>query len=257
MFDLVIQGNLVAESPSFISYYAKETIFNKVILSTWEGEKDELIQSIRRDCPNVEIIQSVKPYAGMGNRNLQICSSLAGVKEAESDYVIKVRSDMLIDFKLIYNFFFDNWKENNIYTLSVYSKYAFHPRDHVFIGKREDLIRLFDIPYDLTPISSYPQSIHSIVRTETYIGVHYYKHLSDDIEKFIEKPYLYLTDSSSCRQEALSRYYSFILNRQGFLPLPMIPIFWPKYYPNGYPFLYLKKAEGEVYHEDLQSGMWL
>ena len=95
---IVIQGGL-AEQHDFtletIRLYKKHFPNAILILSTWEGERAEYIERIRKE--NIEIIQSVKPsFLGYMNVNLQITSSKVGMERAKSlgaQYALKTRTD--------------------------------------------------------------------------------------------------------------------------------------------------------------------
>ena len=68
----VVQGAFVSESLDVIANIRESGIFDEVIFSGWDS------CAIPRD---VECVKSAKPdNSGIGNRNLQIVSSLAGVK---------------------------------------------------------------------------------------------------------------------------------------------------------------------------------
>ena len=70
---------------------------SKIVFSTWENENIELI-------PGVQIIQSKDPGSGLryrngieNNINRQIISTRAGLSKVTTKYVIKLRSDLLIE----------------------------------------------------------------------------------------------------------------------------------------------------------------
>ena len=246
MIDIVVQGPVYSYTREFINRYREFSFVNRVIFSTWKENEvlygdwdiDALVTS---DYPN---------NPGLGNRNLQIVSSLAGINKITSSVVLKVRSDMFLpNLSEMWNFYCTQRVNNNILTLSLYSRYPFHPRDHVFIGSSQNVWDLFDIPLDKVQNTVYNQTQN--VRSETYLGAHYLKKFEPRIEKFLEYPQVYLTDNSLFKAEALEISNRLIQERIGFQPFPQIPIEWPKHYPNGYPFQRLKEEYGEKYHDDL------
>ncbi len=94
LYAIVIQGPIIAKFTSeTVKFYKRNYPKANIILSTWKGEDVSGFE-------NVHIILNDKPlYVGLRNINLQICSSLAGIKMAQSlkiPYVLKTRSDQRI-----------------------------------------------------------------------------------------------------------------------------------------------------------------
>ncbi len=87
----VIQGNIRSGTDLILRELRKHV--KKVILSTWEDEKDKLVPG------DYEVIYNKKPInPGYSNRNYQRISTYAGVKAAEGlscTHVLKWRTDML------------------------------------------------------------------------------------------------------------------------------------------------------------------
>lgn len=233
-----MQGPVTKWTSEYIDKYKKFKSVKQVILSTW------IDQSVA-ECNADTTIQSHYPdYAGKGNRNLQIASSIKGVRESDSHYVLKVRSDMFLpQLEKMLEWYRDN-ATDSINVLSVYPRYAFHPRDHVFLGTKDELDCLFNIPLD-EERGAYNE--WEDVRTETYIGVRYYSLFNKHVQRMIDNPKEYLTDKSPGRGEALRLTNKLIREKLGFSPWPEFPIDFPKHYPNGYPFDFLKDLYGETY----------
>lgn len=249
MMDVVVQGPTYRWTREFINRYRQYNFVDKIIFSTWE---DNTV--LYGDWDIDEFVVSKYPEnPGLGNRNLQIVSSLAGMNATVSDVVMKIRSDMFVPLDEVWRFYCTQRVNDNILTLSVYPRFPFHPRDHMFIGQTKNMWELFDIPLDTISAVQYNETQH--VRSETYIGSHYCKRFNSQIEVFINEPYKYLTDNASHKNLAIEVSNNLILARRGFQPLNQLQIDWPKYYPNGYPFEHLKQLYGEVYHEDLQNGL--
>ena len=74
--DIVLQGKFNDEVLNITNYYLELPFVNKIIISCWEDD----IAEINND--RVIIIQNKKPkQVGSGNNNLQIISSLNGLKK--------------------------------------------------------------------------------------------------------------------------------------------------------------------------------
>lgn len=240
---VVLQGPVYSWTPSFIRKFKEFSFVREIILSTWDGQNVE-------ECEADHIIKNPNSYSpGKGNRNLQIVSSFAGVMRANCALALKCRTDMFLP-KLdnMYNYFLEDKKYyNEIFTLSLYPRFAFHPRDHVFLGKIENLVDLFNIPLDETHCK-YDE--FKDVRSETYIGAHYCAQRDYRVQKFIQNPEEYLTDAAPKRSEALAVWHDMIRKNENFIPFPKYAIEWPKYYPQGYPFKHLQSVYGELYGDE-------
>lgn len=236
---VVMQGPVTQWTPQFIQKYKQIKSVKEVILSTWLGEDTSKCQDA-----NI-IVESKQPTnPGKGNRNLQIVSSLNGVREANTRYVLKVRSDMFLpQLEKMLECYVDT-ANDSIKVLSIYPRFVFHPRDHVFLGTKDELTDLFNIPLDDTS-GVYNETID--VRTETYIGMYYYSLFNSKIKTFIDNPLEYLTDISPSKNEAKRVYDKLIEGECGFTPFPEFEVEWPKHYPNGYPFQHLKNFYGETF----------
>ncbi len=235
---IVMQGPVTKWTAEYINEYKKFKRVKEVILSTW------IDQDVEKCNADITLQSQYPIYAGMGNRNLQITSSIKGVREANYKYVLKVRTDMFLpQLDKMLDYYTDN-ANDSIYTLSLYPRFPFHPRDHVFLGNKHEMNCLFSIPLDDTH-GIYNEKTD--VRSETYIGMYYYSLFDNRIENMINNPKEYLTDIAPKRGEALKIYNRMISEKLGFSPWPEVPITWPKHYPNGYPFDFLKDLYGETY----------
>lgn len=244
MLTVVIQGNITKWTYKFAKRYTEFPFVSMVIISTWEGEYVfELDKSL--------VIKNTKPdNPGCTNRNLQIVSSYNGAKLSETPWTLKVRSDMFLPYlEDMLNFSITNWTDKvKAFVLSVYKPFPFHPRDHAFLGKTQDIVDIFNIPLCNSNLSDTDYT--KTLRSEAYIG---YKTYSKMINlDFINiNPNLFLLDDSIYKEEALQVYHAAIKEKIGFVPFPRCDIEWPKYYPGGYPFDYLAKKCGETYYEDI------
>ena len=75
--------------------------------------------------------------SGTCNKNLQIVSSLGGIKECDTEFSIKMRTDQKYTnetMMLFYDFFIKNNGpiSGKLFVAATYPHLLFHPRDHVF-----------------------------------------------------------------------------------------------------------------------------
>ena len=165
-FAIIIQGRLV-KTDSFtletIKIYQKSFNNSTIIIATHEGaDSSEDLETFRE--MGVRVVVIPKPVNnGPFNINLQITSSVAGLKEAKRlgfDYAIKTRSDIRLYGVNIPEFLFNLLKQfpitlgfkqqeriisTNIFTLK-YRSYSLS--DMTVAGKVDDLLLYFDVPLD-------------------------------------------------------------------------------------------------------------
>lgn len=266
--DLVIQGKYTEYVEELIDHYKQLRYIDSVIISDFEDgivpKKREYLIHVTVPRPDDE---------GTGNRNLQIATSYAGLKKVKTRYAIKLRSDQKYSLSCItkmYAYFLknkersltfssDNSKpKNSIITGGVFSPFPFHPRDHIFFGHKEDLIDLFNIPFDVPHFRKVyniwddNESLHydKYIRTEAYIGSHYCSNFNDKIKDFLEKPELYLHDGAERRNEAME--ISNQITHQIFKPVPskILELEWPKYGWTEYKVQSQRDIFGERWKED-------
>ena len=238
--DIVLQGLCSDFTETLIREYSKLNFVNDIVLSSY---KDSLSFSLPS---NVNFIDNDMVPAGIGNRNLQINSSRNGLAAINNKYVIKMRTDQLIREASMYKIY-EYWLKNDdpenrvavpnmpmgrIYTLGMYKKFPYHPRDHVFWGFTSDVKNIFDIPFD--DGTKTIQNYVNYVRTEAYIGQYYYARYYPEIQEHIDNPLIFLTDEATRRNEALSK--DFAVRDNLFLPFPRISMQWPKYNLNEYHY---------------------
>lgn len=95
---IIIQGPIKSDldfTLETVKLYRKNFNDTTIIVSTWDTEDEKSVQEIRS--LGVEVILNKKPsLPGIGNINLQLVSSLAGIKRAQElgvEYVYKTRTD--------------------------------------------------------------------------------------------------------------------------------------------------------------------
>ncbi len=227
-FAIVLQGPLCDADDmtcKTIEFYRKMYPQAQIILSTWEGE-DENICS-RAENMNAIVIRNKKPvYAGIKNVNYQLTSSLNGVKRAEElgcYYVAKTRTDQRVCKPYVFDFMINllrlfplsevcNQKERIIF-LSMYSGNIFSPyymSDFLYFGTIYDMKNLLSAPLDfresfqLGQGSSRKENAEKMYPPEIYIMKHYFKDVigypcSDTVKEYwnIVKNHLISLDSKT------------------------------------------------------------
>lgn len=202
--DLVLQGPYTNFTDEVIGEYLNLSFVNNIIVSCWETDKSDEYQSDRvvfvrnKDYP---------PYNGVMNVNLQIITSLSGIKKSTSKYVGKMRSDQKFNHQGMVNmfdFFIANIEKRKIFVCGNYFTFLFHPRDHVFWGYREDMINLFDIPFEVNDIcqslgvnrNNAHAYMNLLTRPETYIGSYYCSRFDSRVEVMVDNQEKYLYDDA-------------------------------------------------------------
>jgi len=268
LIDIVLQGQYTDYVDEVANYYLQLPFVNNIIISCWRGDKTQELHN-----PRVKYIRSILPSnPGTNNRNLQIISSLAGLKQVETEFAVKMRNDQkftLDSMIKMYKFYQENKErlltfsnnetkpKNRICVSGNFKPLPFHPRDHVFWGNTEDLIDLFNIPLDSNiqdkiniKKDELYQYYDSFVRTESYIGSHYCANFDKRINKWLLKPEKYLYDNSEFYHEA--QLLSDELTPKIFKSFPKegIDLEWPKNGWSTYPYDIQKEYFKEYWHEE-------
>jgi hypothetical protein len=242
---LVVQGNTYLDhTEDFLNKYKNQ--FSNVIFSTWENEKitSEDFIIIKNKIPS---------NPGPANINLQLKSSLEGCKLSKTKYTIKVRSDLFIkNIDEWLTFFSEHYVSKRIFVLGLSNIHLFSPRDHVFAGETEDLIKLFDLKpmessYNSAPLitSFYP---------ELYLGLSYYSNFSNQAKDFLAYPDKYILSDAPLKEEAKEEWNKIAL--QYMYPVPRsLKYNWVKTYPDrDYPYDETAALYGEFWHEDIVNN---
>ena len=258
MIDLILQGPANSYTLEIAHHYLNALFVNNIIVSCWNGN------NIESNNNRIIVIKSDDlPERDLTNRNRQIKSSITGLKAASTEFSAKLRADQKISIDSLYmmNGFYQKHKDrklsfittqdkpyNQICVAGMFPGFPFHPRDHMFWGKTEDLIDLFSIPYDET-IKNMPSDKHydKFVRSETYIASRYVAKFDKDVQKYIENPKEYLVDGAPKINEALEK--SKEITDKIFLPFPKIDFEWPKYKLTNYYYDFMAQAYGEYWSE--------
>tara|TARA_R110000796_G_scaffold240591_1_gene361736 strand:+ start:7045 stop:7821 length:777 start_codon:yes stop_codon:yes gene_type:complete len=255
--DIVIQGGMWSGTVGTAEQYSNLPFVNNVIISTWEDE--QLPTEISH---NIQVLKNKKPtHPGPGNINLQIVSSLEGVKASTANEVMKIRSDQRItnkSFKLIYDFYQSNKNQetlnylsgdkqkSKIFVIGNNKNYPYHPQDHIYWGYKDDVIKLLDIP--LCDEEPYPGAVcpagyfNNHIRSPMYIGMHYYAKFFVEAKNHVDNWKDYVLDGSTNRKVAMDFYTP--IRDKIFQVLPRLDMHWEKY-NSGYWYSY--EADGEYY----------
>lgn len=266
--DIVIQGGAWQCTQRAIDHYRTLPFVDKIIFSTWSDQAEKKIQ-------NAECIYSEKPSnVGQCNINLQLVSSLAGVKACTSNLVLKVRSDEIIHASSLCKInkliseqsAFIQYKQHSseeilthIYCLSLNTRFPYHPQDHLFFGPKQSMLALFNIPLSTAPVrgthithNNHVQADGNLlwdtedIRPNIYIGAHYCARFSKKAKTHLEDYKQFLTDNGPRRGEAMTE--SNEIRDKLFKVLPRLNIYWEKYSDKSYPYDFYKE-QGEYFLE--------
>ena len=166
---IILQGPIcIKDNYTFntIKYYRKMYPSATIILSTWKGENQEAIHSIK-DLGVEIILNDDIPNPGVVNTNRQKYTTLNGIiraKELGLQYVAKTRTDQCLRRPHVFEFMINlldiftpsnNFQKKRIITLpticagDVFYPYTFG--DYFFFGTVEDMLALWDFPDDVNP----------------------------------------------------------------------------------------------------------
>lgn len=162
-YAIVMQGGLVTDydfTLETLRLYKRYYPGALLILSTWEGEDEKTICAIRNE--GIEVLLNQKPsHAGPRNINMQIASSVAGIRlatEKSKKYTLKTRTDMRLYNHIMLRFFSRAllrfpFAEKNLKQkgrlLNVFgSPYKWYfSADILVFGYTEDVFLFFDAPF--------------------------------------------------------------------------------------------------------------
>ena len=248
--DIVLQGPYDSYALDTAHQYITLPFVNNVIISCWENDD---VPKIKHS--GIKVVQSPEPdNRGTGNRNLQIVSSLAGVKRSTAQYVCKMRNDQrytldsMWKMNEVFNKNFDKkipkGAKGRIFTAGYFKEFPFHPRDHLFWGHRQDLIDLFSTP--LEPIGLHEKLnmekvelshlYDCFIRNESYIGAHYCARFNSKIKKYLLMPERYLYDGAPFMKEVMDVSNDILDKVFQCFPREGIDLAWPTYGWEHYPY---------------------
>jgi hypothetical protein len=250
--DVILQGPLHSSTYEYAKSYLGFTKVDKVIISTWEGEQ-ELEATDRLKIvytPDVE-------NPGQNNRNRQIVSTQAGLQCSAAPVVVKTRTDQFIrpaSWPIMHDYFLNNYKiterflddtgpKGAIFAIGLYTKFVFHPQDHLFMGWAEDIRDLFALPLDpVYPrnmehpgdnVGVYSDWAHTDTRPNAYLGMYYYAKFDERIQHMVDNVKDFIVDAAPNRKEALELDQKY--RDKIFKAFPRLSVWWEKYGRN-YPY---------------------
>lgn len=219
----MLQGECNSFTLSIIEQYATLDFVDKIVLSTYHSDVKYPF--------NVHVVfnEIVNPR-GTGNRNLQINTSRNGLNVIDSEFCAKMRTDQFIrlhSMEIMHKFAADRMQNGRIFVMGMYRAFPYHPRDHVFWGRTEDVKKVFDIPFDPDFEPNPHQDYRYKTRAETYIGQFYYARFDPTIQEHINNPLTYTVDTAPKLNEALAK--DFAIRDDVFVPFPKVSMSWPKH----------------------------
>jgi len=251
MIDLVLQGPFNAYSAEIVNLYSELPWVGKIIISCWDGEIT--LENSLFDGNKIKVVSSLPLTNGsIGNRNAQLTTSHRGMSEVTTEFAVKLRSDQKISLDSM-NIMFERMIQtpDKIGTLGFYKSFPFHPRDHSFWGRTEELKELFTAPHDPSwhHVSNPPDAWPHMgfygyqTRAECYIASHYLARKDDRVKQMVENPHYYLWDFSPKWEDALK--LSEELMPKYFYPMPRIDFEWPKHGLSAYHYDFAARHYGE------------
>ena len=252
---LVLQGPIYPETEAIVRSYLELPWIDKIIVSCWETCPQLPIRSHRV----VVLHNTPVEFPSTGNLNRQIVSSAEGLRYVTADYAAKMRTDQKLSHAalcLMDEFFWrfrdggaryidGSGPQGRICVLGNYTRFPFHPRDHVFWGHTADLRRLFDVPLSATPWRKEPDFTR-VLRPETYIGMHYVARFHPAVRDMLRSPELYLVDGAPRLREALAIDQA--LREQVFKVFPRVDLEWPKHQLKSYHY-HVGERFSEYWHD--------
>lgn len=196
-FAIVMQGPIRTESnytANVAAYYRELYPTSIVVVSTWEDEPQEAIESVRKT--GAEIVLSAKPvYGGHLNLNYQIVNSYAGIRYAAkrgAQYIAKTRTDQCLRKAHAFEYMLSLLEtfptatpykqKTRLIAMSINYGNMFYPyfmSDFFYFGAAEEMLKLFGIPLDGRQKFSMPANStrreysDSMYAPEVYLMKHY------------------------------------------------------------------------------------
>ena len=243
--DIVLQGPLQPYTARIADQYTKLPFVNAVVISCWESCPDIDDTMIDWENPKIYVLKSeAVEFPGSWNRNRLVKSSYEGIKATAADYVVKMRGDQVVSLESmlkLYDYYFSKSEINPEYfgeeakplakigIMAICKDYPYHPIDHIFWGRKEDLLTLFGIEYDMSwydeAVSKKPYE-ELYIRSEVYLTTPYVAKYNKEAAIHLADADTYLKDKAPKVSEALE--VSQEVMKQLFLLFPKIQMQWPK-----------------------------
>ena len=222
---IIVQNHFTYETLRLYKY-VYPNIF--IVLSTWRNENVEELDLIRT--LGIEIIENDKPvFAGIGNINMQICSTTTGIKRAvenKAAYILKTRTDIRLCKNIDFLYFFtlrtkqfDEYRDPKLQArLVIFNINMFLPRlysicDLTMFGHTKDMLTYWDVPFDeMTKFDSF--TFEELYQTN--LGEFYYAN------NFFKKVNFITEAKESAYFDALIKYFNIT-------DVEELDLFWYKY----------------------------
>lgn len=144
MISIVFQGptNYINNLPN-VKNHKYDFVF-----STWSEEPKENLEIIKKKGFHL-VTTDMPKFTGFNNINCQTISSLNGITASKGDFILKIRSDMLIsDFDK----FIDSLSDEKMYFLAYHNHAGGYVCDYINFGKREDMLLWYSyLQKDISP----------------------------------------------------------------------------------------------------------
>lgn len=274
---VIIQGAITKETDACLRSIRECLPLAEIILSTWEKSNttnlDYDVLLLNED-PGFFYVSENK----LNNVNRQIVSTLNGIKVSKNKYVLKLRTDFLLEkFDVDYETLTDNKSSSSllkctnekILIFSYLDFPYFFPCDWTFFGNKQDMLNLFSIPllnnadayyfHNNIPFNNkYYKENKYLCRflPENYICYHFFsKYYNLDIPDFTYKSFVCKIIS---RCFLLSNFC--ILDKKNFCVKPLKSDLLPAYnclkngagsWINAQSYIYIYIEECQIYFSDL------
>lgn len=249
MFDVIIQGPPNKYIVDIINSYRHPRI-SKIIYSCW---KDDILPE---DLPgDIDLVINTKPlYCGPHNTNYQLYSSRAGIERANTEYVLKVRSDFFLDREILNNIEDYAKKYNRIITCGVSITLCFSTWDYLYFGKKEQLKTMFTAPSynEYIPWTTPREYWSKAIMAETYLTAYYIANFNSKVKYLWDNKEKYLVLHGEGYEEA--KILTAEILPQYFRPLPgKVKVWWTKHYNE---YITLEKFSTRNYHGTVFTNSW-
>lgn len=246
-----MQGGLWPGTFETAKGYIEHDFVENVIISTFDDYKQQKL-------PNgVSITWEDPPdNPGQGNMNMQIITSLKGLKFSKAMIAAKTRTDQCISDESLkkMNDIFNNhdhgsakkffkgsvYPLSHIFVLGLQTKFPFQTQDHVFWGFRRDLLNLFACPLNTEPLTGHyskPEwgghkqqdvglNFTRHLRMPIWLSGHYFARFNPVVYHYLENYKEFLCDGKVKQNIAMGTYYEMI--NDVFKPFPRIKMWWEK-----------------------------
>jgi hypothetical protein len=265
--DIILQGPYTDFTDEIVSHYLELPFVSKIIISCWEGSvpstNGNYVENKSQvyDHERVECVRSIDNlnYSGVLNVNYQLVTSLAGVEYSKNDLCAKFRTDQKYTHEAMasmYEFFIknihtskpeinflnqDKTAKGKIFIAGNFYKVGpFSLRDWLYWGYREDLINLFDAPFqvneqcrelkvDKQKCESNGEFYFKLFTTpETYIGAYYCSRFDKRVIEMVNNQSEYLYASAPNEKYAFSVSEEILPKLFKSFPRTNMNMIWPK-----------------------------